>query len=72
MSEQVSNTDRKKKTRRVCFRIDEETVQFLDFLAEYMNLSRSELIRMIIYNMKLNFIQNKPLSLMFMQKIQEK
>lgn len=56
----MSNTrNTSKEVKNVCFRAPKELVDFLDMLADYMGLDRSEVIRTILYNVMVNFMMNR-------------
>lgn len=60
MSDNVRHKD---KLKRVCFRADEQLLEFIDMLAEYLGVNRSECIRIIINTVRMNLMMNRPLFL---------
>jgi len=57
-------SEKKLKTRLICFRVNEELLEFLDMLADLFGVDRSEMIRIIINTVRLNFAMNRPLFMM--------
>jgi len=56
-----NNLSENRKTKLICFRVDAKMLEFIDMLAEYLNVDRSELLRIIINSVRLNFTFNRPL-----------
>jgi len=57
------NVRHKEKLKRICFRVDEQLLEFIDMLAEYLGVNRSECIRIILNTVRMNLMMNRPLFL---------